>query len=246
MDDSRPGNNGLTPRMSVKKCYFLRDGDNNSKPYFMAIKSKDYRAGIEKLEDDLTEKCKLPAAARTIYTSRGRHEVRTLDDFSDGCFYVVSTKLKAKGVDMDAVNKSQSKKWHVAGKRSDASSSGYMPANPPPSEQRSAWASPTSTKYSSDRESGYSSSTRDSRPRPKKIYLYRNGNNKICHTMLLNSRTAMSFEQVKQDMNDMFQMNVIKIFSPEGDLVSIVLFVLSTIYVVIGQRIRRRKSVSQL
>ena len=222
MDESYPGNNGLTPRMSVKKCYFLRDGDNNSKPYFMALKPKDYRAGIEKLEDDLTEKCQLPAAARSIYTSRGRNEVRNLEDFSDGGFYVVSTKRRAKGVNMDAVNKSQNRKWHVAGKRTDTSNTGYMSSNPPPSEPRNAWASPTSTKYSSDRESGYSSSTRDSKPRPKKIYLYRNGNSKMCHTMLLNSRTAMSFEQVKQDMNDMFQMNVIKIFSPEGELVSIV------------------------
>ena len=214
------GRNGLVPRMSVKKVYFIKDGDNNSKPVFMAIKPKDYRAGIEKLEDDLTEKCQLPSAARSIYTSHGRHSVRGLEDLTDGGYYVVSTKRKAKGVDLDQVKQSESKKWHVAGRKSlDASSSWYM-SNPPPSEPRNAWASPTSTRYSSDRESGYSSSTRESKPRPKKIYLFRNGNNKICHTMLLNSRTAMLWEQVKQDMNDMFQMNVVKVFSSEGELVS--------------------------
>ena len=90
------GHNGLVPRMSVKKVYFLKDGDNNSKPYFMALKPKDYRAGIEKLEDELTDKCQLPSAARSIFTSHGRHAVRSLEDFSDGGYYVVSTKRKAK------------------------------------------------------------------------------------------------------------------------------------------------------
>ena len=218
--NNETGYNGVVPRVPVKKVYFLKDGDHNSKPVFMAIKPKDYRAGIESLEDELTEQCQLPTAARSIYTSHGRHAVKSLEDLSDGSYYVVSTKGKAKGVDLAQVNESQSKKWMVTGKSSEAS----FNFNPPPSEPRSAWASPTSSKYSSDLESGYSSSTRDSKGRPKKLYLFRNGNTKICHTMLLNSRTAMSFEQVKQDMNDIFHMNINKIYTPQGEIVSESLF----------------------
>ncbi len=209
-------NGALVPKIPVKKVYFLKDGDSKSKPVHMAIKPKDYRSGIEKLEDDLTEKCQLPAAARSIYTSHGRHAVRSLEDFQDGGYYVVSTKRKARGVDLQEVNQAQSNKWIVTGRSSEASAFGFYP----PPEPRNAWASPTSTRYSSDRESGYSSSTRDSKGRPKKVYLFRNGNSKICHTMLLNSRTAMNFEQVKQDMNDMFGMNIVKIFTPDGEIVS--------------------------
>ncbi len=212
-----PGHNGVVPQVSVKKCYFVRDGDHNQKPVFMAIKAKDYRGGIEKLQDVLTEKCDVPQAVRSIYTSHGTHLVRSLSALGDGEKHIVSTKGKgrAKGVDWQKVSESQNRKWYATNKKGSVlSDPGYISPTAP-YEPKRAWASPA---VKSDFESNY---TRNKVP-PKKVTLYRNGNPKQHHTMLLNTRTAQSFEQVKQDMNDMFQMNVVKVFAPDGTQVSLI------------------------
>eukprot|EP00920_Eleutheroschizon_duboscqi_P040300 GHVT01096602.1.p1 GENE.GHVT01096602.1~~GHVT01096602.1.p1 ORF type:complete len:242 (+),score=0.27 GHVT01096602.1:360-1085(+) len=200
---------------NTKVCFFLKDGDTNFKAIKLAINPKHYN-NIDTLKTELTRKVPgLPFGVRSLYTPRGRDHVGTLDDLQNEGKYVCSTKSKAIGIDLSKLQ--GARPWNAGGRA--------------PSGRRQYWAQ---LRGDMDRETIDRSQRRKrkspwdteshpgaTRP-PKKITIINNKNPEEKHIMLLNRRTEMSFERIIEDISEMFQMHVRRMYTTEGRPVSFI------------------------
>ena len=208
---------GTAPRLShlyqppqTKICYFYKDDDVTCRRLKLAINKKYYN-NVEILKGDLTKKVPgLPFGVRSIYTSHGRHSVGSVDDLEHDRHYVCSTYKKAKGVDISRVQQSKPS-WHGGRVSSGRGAYSRSLREPPdihsvetPRRTKHAWAPPRDT---------------DSGPfpvRPKKITVIDQDRPTQRHIILLNRKTAQTFEQVLEDMSEMFQMPCKRLYTLDG------------------------------
>jgi retinitis pigmentosa 1 len=204
----------------TKMCYFYKDGDIHQKAFKMVINPRRYH-DLDILKNELTEKVPdLPFGVRSIYTPHGRTVINSLDDLQDSGNYVCSThRNKARGVDIARVSKRPT--WHRGRPGSKHMLNRYFrhqeeQAKSPP--RKKAWS-----QINKDNEHLYATRA------PKKITVLKNGEPHIRHTILLNRKTSQSFEQVIEDMCQIFQMPIRKVYTVEGRPVSIAKHYLKTV-----------------
>ncbi|XP_064626993.1 lipoxygenase homology domain-containing protein 1-like isoform X2 [Lineus longissimus] len=206
----------------AKIVYFYKDGDQNYTGTRVTLNDRRYRT-MDALCNDLSNRMKdLRFGVRAIWTPGGHHSVDTLDGLQNNGRYVCSTsKNKAKGVDFNHLT--ERKPWHVSKPHSGMRAyskflrgEGGNQANGPshhPRPGRRIAQQRLSNKATSDDSSP--SSLRSNKT-PKKISVYKNTDHTEKHVLLLNRRTAQSFEQVLDDMSELFRMGVRKLFTVEG------------------------------
>jgi hypothetical protein len=208
----------------AKIVYFYKDGDQNYTGTRVTLNDRRYRT-MDSLCNELSTRMNdLRFGVRAIWTPGGTHAVDTLDGLQNNGRYVCSTsKNKAKGIDLDHLV--ARKPWHVSKPhsgmraysrflRGEGSENNHPAHHPKPNRlahQRN------SNKATSDESSP--SSLRSNRT-PKKICVYKNTDHTERHVLLLNRRTAQSFEQVMDDISELFRMGVRKVFTVDGIRVS--------------------------
>ncbi|XP_033100844.1 oxygen-regulated protein 1-like [Anneissia japonica] len=191
------------PPDKAKKIKFFKSGDSNFGGLQLAVSKRKYRS-FDGLLSDLTTKVPLPYGVRTIHTPGGIHGVHSLEDFEDGKSYVVSSSRKKKPMDLGRVHKPRA--WH---------NSRLM--SPQESSMKGSPTSSLSPRSSPDRVDGRKDLSPSRLPRtPKKIMVMRNGDVHTKHMMLMNRRTAQSFEDVLADISEIFRTPVKKLYSAEG------------------------------
>ena len=198
---------GISIRHSILKCSeekrakkvrFYRNGDRFFKGMVYAVSPERFRT-FESLLSDLTlsplcNKDVLPKGVRHIFTIDGTRSIDSLDDLVEGQSYVcASTNVFKK---MDYSNSLASPSWNANIKnRSD-------------SQER---ASPLSKDSEDDTKSFI---------RPKLVTVIRNGSKpRKAVRVLLNRKTAHSFDQVMSDITDAIKMDsgtVKKIYTLDG------------------------------
>ncbi|XP_029302970.1 serine/threonine-protein kinase DCLK1-like isoform X2 [Cottoperca gobio] len=194
----------LTSEKKAKKVRFYRNGDRYFKGIVYAISQERFRS-IEALLADLTralsDNVNLPQGVRTIYTIDGTTKITAMDQLVEGESYVCASIEPYKMLDY---TKNVNPNWAV-GARTPVSIRD-------PSSLGSANAGYPETRESKDFI------------KPKLVTIVRSGvKPRKAVRILLNKKTAHSFEQVMTDITDAIQLDsgvVKKIYTVDGKMVS--------------------------
>ncbi|XP_073335775.1 serine/threonine-protein kinase DCLK1a isoform X3 [Pagrus major] len=195
----------LTAEKRAKKVRFYRNGDRYFNGIVYAISTDRFRtfdALLADLTRSLSDNVNLPQGVRTIYTLDGNKKITCIDQLVEGDSYVCSSIEAYKKLDY---TKNVNPNWSVNVKASAAAARG------PPS-LGSAKAGASESREIKDFI------------RPKLVTVVRSGvKPRKAVRILLNKKTAHSYEQVLTDITDAIKLDsgvVKKIYTLEGKLVS--------------------------
>ncbi|NWY04092.1 RP1L1 protein, partial [Nothoprocta ornata] len=181
----------------AKKITFFKSGDPQFGGVKMAINQRSFKS-FNALMDDLSHRVPLPFGVRTITTPRGIHCISELDQLEDGGCYLCSDKKHVKPISI--------------------STAGRRPA--PPRNGR-----PSSTLRRAAQEGrleDYSTPfTHHSHRIPKKITLLKNGEIGFRRSIILNHRNARSFKTLLDEISEILQFPVRKLYAVDGRKASI-------------------------
>ncbi|NXC90013.1 RP1L1 protein, partial [Cercotrichas coryphoeus] len=180
----------------AKKITFFKSGDPQFAGVKMAINQRSFKS-FNALMDDLSHRVPLPFGVRTITTPRGIHCISELDQLEDGGCYLCSDKKFVKPISI--------------------TSAGHRPA--PPRNSR-----PSSTMRRAAQEGkleDYSTPFTHHGPRiPKKITLVKNGESGFRRSIILNRRNARSFKTLLDEITEILQFPVKKLYTVDGKKVN--------------------------
>ncbi|NXP76310.1 RP1L1 protein, partial [Ramphastos sulfuratus] len=181
----------------AKKITFFKSGDPQFAGVKMAINQRSFKS-FNALMDDLSHRVPLPFGVRTITTPRGIHCISELDQLEDGGWYLCSDKKYVKPITI--------------------TSGGHKPG--PPRNGR-----PSSTLRRVAQEGkfeDYSTTFTHHGPRiPKKITLVKNGESGFRRSIILNRRNARSFKTLLDEISEILQFPVKKLYTADGKKASI-------------------------
>ncbi|XP_056140629.1 serine/threonine-protein kinase DCLK1a isoform X1 [Lampris incognitus] len=195
----------LSAEKRAKKVRFYRNGDRYFNGIVYAISSDRFRtfdALLADLTRSLSDNVNLPQGVRTIYTLDGSGKISGIEQLVEGESYVCSSIEAYKKVDY---TKNVNPNWSVNVKASAAASRG------PPSLGSAKAGAPEG---------------RENKDfiRPKLVTVVRSGvKPRKAVRILLNKKTAHSYEQVLTDITDAIKLDsgvVKKIYTLEGKLVA--------------------------
>ncbi|XP_049675121.1 retinitis pigmentosa 1-like 1 protein isoform X12 [Accipiter gentilis] len=182
----------VTKVAPAKKITFFKSGDPQFAGVKMAINQRSFKS-FNALMDDLSHRVPLPFGVRTITTPRGIHCISELDQLEDGGCYLCSDKKYVKPISI--------------------TSGGHRPG--PPRNGR-----PSSTLRRAAQEGKleeYSTPFTQHGPRiPKKITLVKNGESGFRRSIILNRRNARSFKTLLDEISDILQFPVKKLYTVDG------------------------------
>ncbi|KAK9521128.1 hypothetical protein VZT92_020961 [Zoarces viviparus] len=194
----------LTSEKKAKKIRFYRNGDRYFKGIVYAISQDRFRS-IEALLADLTrslsDNVNLPQGVRTIYTIDGTTKITCMDQLVEGESYVCASIEPYKMLDY---TKNVNPNWAVGGWTAVSIRD--------PSSLGSAMAGSPETRESKDFI------------KPKLVTIVRSGvKPRKAVRILLNKKTAHSFEQVMTDITDAIKMDsglVKKLYTVDGKMIT--------------------------
>ncbi|XP_054650012.1 serine/threonine-protein kinase DCLK1-like isoform X1 [Dunckerocampus dactyliophorus] len=194
----------LTSEKKAKKVRFYRNGDRYFQGIVYAISQDRFRF-IEALLADLTralsDNVNLPQGVRTIYSIDGMTRITSMDQLVEGESYVCASFEPYKKVDY---TKNINPNWSAGAKMAASS-------RDPPSLGSARAGSPE---------------TREGKDfiRPKLVTIVRSGvKPRKAVRVLLNKKTAHSFEQVMTDITDAIKLDsgvVKRLFTVDGKMVT--------------------------
>uniref|UniRef100_A0A673CAE9 Serine/threonine-protein kinase DCLK2 n=1 Tax=Sphaeramia orbicularis TaxID=375764 RepID=A0A673CAE9_9TELE len=194
----------LTSEKKAKKIRFYRNGDRYFKGIVYAISQERFRS-LEALLADLTrclsDNVNLPQGVRTIYSIDGVTKITSMDQLVEGESYVCASIEPFKKLDY---TKNVNPNWSV-GARTAASTRD-------PSSLGSAKAGSPETRENKDFI------------KPKLVTIIRSGvKPRKAIRILLNKKTAHSFEQVMTDVTDAIKLDsgvVKRLYTVDGKMVT--------------------------
>ncbi|KAM3869526.1 serine/threonine-protein kinase DCLK1a isoform 1-T1 [Diretmus argenteus] len=195
----------LSSEKRAKKVRFYRNGDRYFNGIVYAISTDRFRSFDALLADltrSLSDNVNLPQGVRTIYSLDGSRKITSIDHLVEGDSYVCSSIEAYKKLDY---TQNVNPNWSVNVKASPALARG------PPSLGSAKAGAPES---------------RENKDfiRPKLVTVVRSGvKPRKAVRILLNKKTAHSFEQVLTDITDSIKLDsgvVKKIYTLEGKLVA--------------------------
>ncbi|KAM3837165.1 serine/threonine-protein kinase DCLK1 isoform 1-T1 [Vipera latastei] len=178
----------LSSEKKAKKVRFYRNGDRYFKGIVYAIspdRFRSYEALLADLTRTLSDNVNLPQGVRTIYTIDGAKKITTLDQLVEGESYVCGSIEPFKKLEY---TKNVNPNWSVNVKTTSTSRS--VPS------LATAKGSPSDSKENKDFI------------RPKLVTIIRSGvKPRKAVRILLNKKTAHSFEQVLTDITDAIKLD---------------------------------------
>lgn len=181
----------------AKKITFFKSGDPQFGGVKMAINQRSFKS-FNALMDDLSHRVPLPFGVRTITTPRGIHCISELDQLEDGGCYLCSDKKYVKPISITSV--------------------GHRPGPP-----RSSRPSSSLRRAAQEgRFEDYSTPFTQHGPRiPKKITLVKNGETSFRRSIILNRRNARSFKTLLDEISEILQFPVKKLYTADGKKASV-------------------------
>ena len=203
-------NSRLYHNPNIKTCYFMKDGDKHPRLLKVALNPRYYNS-IGSLQRELTHKMPdLSFGCRSIFSAGGSTRMASLEQFKNDGKYVCSPhRTYAKGVDLTHVD--DQKSWHV-GRRVPSGLHPYVASirdenNLPLFQPRRHRAK---NKHMDQEHSLYTSNA------PKKCLLLQNGVPSNGHIVLLNRKTAQTFEKILDDLSLRFGFSIRKMYTIDG------------------------------
>uniref|UniRef100_A0A8B9LKI3 RP1 axonemal microtubule associated n=1 Tax=Astyanax mexicanus TaxID=7994 RepID=A0A8B9LKI3_ASTMX len=186
---------------SSKRVCFYKSGDPQFSGHRVVINSRTFKT-FDALLDALSKKVPLPFGVRTITTPKGTHTVRSLDDLRDGASYVCSDQKKVKPLNLEEVNRRQVP-WNTTRPTSAGRHGrrGLIRQLMKKNEVRRA-------AKAVDRFVAVWS--------PKKLVVYKNRDPSTKRTIVLQRRTAPTFEALLDYLSQVLQFTVVKLYTEDG------------------------------
>ncbi|XP_056149774.1 oxygen-regulated protein 1 [Lampris incognitus] len=198
---SRPLQLPSDPSASKRVCFY-KSGDYKFSGHRMVINARTFKT-FDALLDALSKKVPLPFGVRTITTPRGTQFVKGLEDLQDGGSYVCSDQKRVKPLNLDAVYRRQ-----VPWNNARPVSAGRRGRNVLPFGQfgRRNEANNRPAKIT-DRAVVRT---------PKRLAVIKNRDPTIKHTIVLQRRTAPTFDALLDYLSQILQFPVLKLYSTDG------------------------------
>uniref|UniRef100_A0A3Q2PP34 RP1 axonemal microtubule associated n=1 Tax=Fundulus heteroclitus TaxID=8078 RepID=A0A3Q2PP34_FUNHE len=201
MLSSRPAQAISEPSASKRVCFY-KSGDYQFSGHRMTVTARTFKT-FDALLDALSKKVPLPFGVRTITTPRGTHFVKALEDLQDGGAYVCSDQKRVKPLNLGEVNRRQVP-WN---------------ATRPPSAGRRKKQEVRRRQFGR----GTDASNRPAKVTervavrtPKKLVVIKNKEPAVRRTIVLQRRTAPTFDALLDYLSQILQFPVVKLFSTEG------------------------------
>ncbi|XP_041848430.1 oxygen-regulated protein 1 [Melanotaenia boesemani] len=198
---SRPLQPSSDPSVSKRVCFY-KSGDYKFSGHRMIITGRTFKT-FDALLDALSKKVPLPFGVRTICTPQGTHLVKALDDLQDGGAYVCSDQKRVKPLNLDEVNRRQVP-WNTTR---------------PLSAGRQRRQGLRLGQFG--RENGATNRPAKVTDRmavrtPKKLVVIKNRDPTVKRTIVLQRRTAPTFDALLDYLSQILQFPVLKIYSTDG------------------------------
>ncbi|XP_077781535.1 retinitis pigmentosa 1-like 1 protein [Podarcis muralis] len=184
--------NAFTQVAPAKKITFYKSGDPQFGGVKMAINQRSFKS-FNALMDDLSHRVPLPFGVRTITTPRGIHCISTLDQLEDGGCYLCSDKKYVTPISIGP-----------AGRRAAPQKVGQ----PASALRRAA--------QDIKREDNPAAFAQQSPRIPKKVTLVKNGDVGTRRPIILNRRNARSFKTLLDEISEIMQFTVKKLYTLDG------------------------------
>uniref|UniRef100_A0A3P8XSZ7 Doublecortin domain-containing protein n=2 Tax=Esox lucius TaxID=8010 RepID=A0A3P8XSZ7_ESOLU len=194
---SRPPQLPMDPQASRRVCFY-KSGDPQFRGHRMVINARTFKT-FDALLDALSKKVPLPFGVRTITTPRGTHPVRCLEDLQDGGSYICSDQRKVKPLNLDMANRRQPP-WN----------------NPTRQVSGRRRAFPGGRGVARPAESRVS---RVSIRTPKRLIVFKNRDPSVRRTVVLQRRTAPTYDALLDHLSGIMQFPVLKLYTPDGSRV---------------------------
>uniref|UniRef100_A0A8C3PAP6 Doublecortin domain-containing protein n=1 Tax=Chrysemys picta bellii TaxID=8478 RepID=A0A8C3PAP6_CHRPI len=188
--------NSITRVPPTKKITFFKSGDPQFGGVKMAINPRSFKS-FNALMDDLSHRVPLPFGVRTITTPRGIHCISALDQLEDGGCYLCSDKKYVKPFSI-GTGRRVGPQWN---------------------------GRPASALRRGGQEGRHEDHSRPfSQQGPKilkKITLVKNGDIGVRRSIILNHRNARSFKTLLDEISELLQFTVKKLYTVDGKKVSL-------------------------
>lgn len=195
----------------AKTCYFYKENDYTFGGVKIPVNPRKYKKW-DVLLLELSRKIPgLGFGVRSVYTPEGHDSVSNLDGLTHDGKYVCSTKrstARCRPLDISRV----------------ARNPGWFMTRPPSGRREYnnllkedyKFKEPKFKKFKRE----YDMTTVYTRNQPKKITVLKNGEPTSQHVVLLNRRTAQTFDQILEDLSGMFRMAIYRLYTTDGRRVS--------------------------
>ncbi|KAM6909205.1 serine/threonine-protein kinase DCLK2-like [Xenentodon cancila] len=194
----------LTSEKRAKKVRFFRNGDRYFKGLVYAVSSdrfRSYDALLMELTRSLADNQHLPQGVRTIYTIDGSKKITSMDELVEGECYVCASNEPYRKVDYTKISIPN---W----KPGAGASAGASNRAPTASAGVSTSTSGPSAAISKDRSESREGRESKDFIKPKLVTVIRSGvKPRKAVRILLNKKTAHSFEQVLADITEAIKLD---------------------------------------
>ncbi|XP_037537733.1 oxygen-regulated protein 1 [Nematolebias whitei] len=185
-----------------KRVCFYKSGDSKFLGHRMVITARTFKT-FDSLLDALSKKVPLPFGVRTITTPRGTHLVKALEDLQDGEAYVCSDQKRVKPLNLDEVNQRQVP-WNTTRPVSAGRRRRKEPRLGPFGKRNDLVTRPAKI------------TERATVRTPKKLEVLKNRDPSVRRTIVLQRRTAPTFDALLDHLSQILQFPVLKLFSTDG------------------------------
>ncbi|XP_029447144.1 lipoxygenase homology domain-containing protein 1 [Rhinatrema bivittatum] len=184
----------LTEPVVAKRISFYKSGDPRFHGIKMVISNRSFKT-FDTLLDSLSKRVPLPFGVRNITTPRGRHHITNLEELEDGSSYICSQKRKIKPINLEQASR-KPLQWQ---------SSRHL------SVRRRTVPLARQNEVSSGRwEAAFA------RRISKKLVVFKNGDIRVKHTIVLNTKTMQNFNAFLDHLTEVMQYPVVNLYTTDG------------------------------
>ncbi|KAF7246224.1 Oxygen-regulated protein 1 [Varanus komodoensis] len=184
----------VTEPVTAKRICFYKSGDSQFNGVKMVVSSRSFKS-FDALLDNLSKKVPLPFGVRNITTPRGIHSINNLEDLEDGKSYICSQQKKIKPIDLEMASR-KPLPWQIS--------------RPLSARRRAVQLARGSEGSVFQRGSTQRLSN------PKKLLVFRNGNVRIRHAIVLTKKNTQNFEALLDHISELMQYPVLKLHTTDG------------------------------
>ncbi|XP_034020911.1 serine/threonine-protein kinase DCLK2-like [Thalassophryne amazonica] len=199
----------LTSEKRAKKVRFYRNGDRYFKGLVYAVSSdrfRSYDALLMELTRSLADNLHLPQGVRVIYTIDGSKKITSMDELVEGECYVCASNEPYRKVDYTKISIQSWKPGASTGISTAGSGSGSGSGSG--HSAASAGVSVSTAPSSKERPEGREGRESKDFIKPKLVTVIRSGvKPRKAVRILLNKKTAHSFEQVLADITEAIKLD---------------------------------------
>ncbi|XP_053571859.1 oxygen-regulated protein 1 [Bombina bombina] len=184
----------LTETGSTKRICFYKSGDPRFNGIKMVVTNRSFKT-FDALLDNLSKKVPLPFGVRNIMTPRGLHRVTNLEELEDGKSYVCSHQKKIKPINLEKARKKPLL---------------WQSSRPISARRRTVQLARQNVVAPFQRQNTIVIGN------AKKLVIFKNGDSELKQSLILNKKATHNFESLLDQITEVMQCPVFKLYSTDG------------------------------